>query len=199
MIIVDFPQHSKEWWEARTGKPTASKFGCILTATGKRSEQRKDYLFQLAGERLIHGREAGFSNWTTEKGTEEEPNARALYELINNCDVEEVGFALSDCGKYGASPDGKRTDCNVGLEIKCKTLKVATKYLFDGKTPTEFKPQIQGQIQVWGFDAVHFFSYYEGMKPLQVVNDPDLEYLALQKEALEEFCFDLDELMAKLL
>ena len=196
--IITAEQQSDEWWAARLGVPTASSFSKILTATGKRSEQRKDYLYTLAGEIITGQREEGFSNWTTDQGHEREPEAVSAYELLNNCDVERVGFALSDCGRFGASPDGKRADCNIGLEIKCKTLKVAVKYLDKGGLPTEFKPQVQGQILTWGFEGVDFFSYYPGLRPLQIRIDPDPDYLRLQREALEEFCSDLAALVERL-
>ena len=52
MIILDHEQGSPEWLAARLGKPSASMFSKLITATGKPSSSADGYINQLIAERL---------------------------------------------------------------------------------------------------------------------------------------------------
>ena len=52
MIILDHEQGTEEWFAARLGKPSASNFGKLITATGKPSTSADGYINQLIAERL---------------------------------------------------------------------------------------------------------------------------------------------------
>jgi hypothetical protein len=52
--ILNVIQGSAEWFDARCGKPTASRFSAIVTPTGKptASKERRAYMLELLAERL---------------------------------------------------------------------------------------------------------------------------------------------------
>ena len=50
--ILDMEQRSEEWYVEKVGKPSASNMNKIITATGKPSKQREDYLYPLCAERI---------------------------------------------------------------------------------------------------------------------------------------------------
>ncbi len=105
MVFHDVEQNSEIWFDLRLGKATASKFGCFMANDGKAfGDPAKDYALQLALE-LATGKKAefSFSNEHTERGHEQEPIARMLYEEENFVTVTNGGFF--DWDDYGESPD----------------------------------------------------------------------------------------------
>ena len=106
MIWHDVEQNGEEWDALRLGKATASNFGLIMANDGKAfGEPAKRYAIQLALEQIKGCKsEFGFSNEHMERGHEQEPIARMLYEEMNFVDVDNGGFF--DHETYGDSPDG---------------------------------------------------------------------------------------------
>lgn len=196
MIIIEDAQGTPAWMKARCGLPTASVTDMIITTKGEPSKQRDKLLYQLAGERLTGAKMESYQNGAMTRGIEMEAEARAAYELWKDVDVQQVGLCLSDCGRYGASPDG--IVGKGGLEIKSPTLPVAVEYLDKGKLPTAYFQQVHTQILVCGFEWVDFVSYYPGLKPLIIRVLPDHDFMAKLSDALDSFCAELDTLTARL-
>jgi putative phage-type endonuclease len=198
MRTIKCEQGSAEWKLARCGLPTASNFDKLICADGKPSKQRIKYMYQIAGERIIGKPEESYKNEAMDRGNEMEAEARQLYELITGNTVEQVGLCLAE-GKsiYAASPDGLVGDDGL-LEIKCPILSTHVGYLLEGKLPSEYFQQTQGQLLVTGRKWLDFLSYYPAMKPLLIRVTPDKEFQkALQKE-LDLFCEELSDIEGKL-
>ena len=72
---------------------TASRIADIVakTRTGA-SSSRGNYLAQLVAERLTGSTAESFSNAAMKWGTETEPKARLMYELLTNATVDEIDF-----------------------------------------------------------------------------------------------------------
>ena len=197
MIIENFPQLSEEWFAARTGIPSASKFDKIVTTRGAKSKQSEKYMFQLAGERIIGKKEESYQNSAMARGIELEPQARQYYEMIHDVDVQEVGLVYKDERKlFSCSPDGLMEEG--GLEIKCPSLAVHVEYLLNNVLPTAYYQQVQGSLYVTGLKWWDFVSYYPGMKPFTVRVRPDLEFQQKLAIELEVFCAGLGRVMAEL-
>ena len=192
-------QGEPEWMALRVANPGVSNFDKIITSTGKASTQRQKYLFQLAGEALIGAKEESYNNAAMTRGTELEPKARKLFEFTKGLKVEEVGMCYPDeLKRYHASPDGIMDEDKKGLEIKCPLLATHVEYLSGGKLPTKYKCQVQGSLMVTDYNSWYFMSFYPGIKPLIVEVERDEKLISIMKEAVEEFCFDLAELVKKL-
>ena len=199
IVYRDIEQRSPEWFALHVGIPTASDINKIVTSTGKVSAQRTEYLYRLAGERVLGTVEQnGLNTVWTRRGTEMEPEARNVYAMEAEVEVEEVGFITDDQGRYGCSPDGLILP-NKGLEIKCPSLSVFVGYVLGGKLPTEYKVQVQASLFITGLEQWDFFAYYPDMKPFQVTVEPDLKFHEILKEELERFCADLDKAEKELL
>lgn len=194
MIIINCEQNTPEWQEARCGIPTASGFDNILTAKGKLSKQRTKYLYQLAGEILTGKPEETYTNGVMQRGHELEDEARKFYELATGREVIKVGFCLSDSRDYGASPDGLVND-DGGIEIKCPMLSTHIGYLLNKELPTDYFPQVQGQLLVTDRKWVDFLSYYPGLKPLLIRVNRNEEYINKLKEELDRFCYELKQII----
>jgi len=200
VIISDVIQGTDAWLSERAGRPTSSNFSRILTATGKRSTQRNAYLYKLAGERVTGNTEDGYKGASMQRGNELEPSARQFYQMKTGSKVDEVGLCFPDEDKkYSCSPDGIILEDKKGLEIKCPELSAATEYLYKGKLPTKYVVQVQGSMLVTGYEAWDFMSYYPGMRPLMLQVEPDIKFQATLKDAVLEFCHELEEIVNQIL
>ena len=200
MIILDgIEQNSPEWYQSRLGIPTASSFDKIITSTGTVSTQRTKYMYQLAGERIIGQASESYINFHMERGTELEPEARDLFQMITGREVKQVGFCYHDEKRQsGCSPDGIIDDEEL-LEIKCPSLPVHVEYLIKGKLPTAYRVQIMGSLFVTGLERANFFSYYPGIKPFWCVVERDEMWIARFSKILNDFLAELEETYEQLM
>ncbi|WP_421355321.1 YqaJ viral recombinase family protein [Pseudocitrobacter faecalis] len=158
MIWHDVEQNGEEWDALRLGKATASNFCLIMANDGKAfGEPAKRYALQLALEQIKGCKsEFGFSNDHMERGHEQEPIARMLYEEMNFVDVNNGGFF--DHETYGDSPDGL-----VGQDglVEIKSVIAATHYstLTRGSFDPAYRWQLVGHLDCSGRDWVDFISY----------------------------------------
>jgi len=183
-------QGSDEWFAARAGRPTASKFGKIITPKGKLSAQSEEYLDYLIGASFMPEREDfGGTRWT-DRGNELEPEAREAFQNLIGREVHEVGFVTRDDNVVGCSPDGLLKDANgeweEGLEIKCKSPGVHAGIFRSGKLPDDVKVQVHGCLAVTGLPRWHFFSFLPGVNPFHLVVERD-EFTDKVSAALDEF------------
>lgn len=158
MVFYDVEQNSDEWMQLRCGKATSSNFGCFMANEGKAfGEPAKEYALQLALE-IITGRKAehGFSNSHTERGHEQEPIARKMYEDTTFTEVTNGGFF---CHKsFGDSPDGLVGSDGV-IEIKSVIAKTHNATLKRGNFDPSYKWQLIGHLDCTGRDWVDFISF----------------------------------------
>jgi len=158
MIFHDVQQNTDEWMALRLGKATASNFACIMANDGKAfGDPAKRYALQLALE-LITGEkdDNGFSNEHTERGHEQEPIARMLYEDENFVEVSNGGFF--DWGTYGDSPDGLVMSDGV-IEIKCVIPSTHYATIVRQSFDPAYRWQLIGHLNCTGRDWVDFVSY----------------------------------------
>jgi hypothetical protein len=130
VILHDMEQGSPEWFAARRGVPTASQFHRILTPkTLKMSSQADGYMNELLAEWLIGETcDGSASSGWMERGNDLEPLAARWYAFEHDVDVQTVGFATTDDGLIGGSPD-RLVGEDGGLEIKCPAAKVHVAHL----------------------------------------------------------------------
>jgi hypothetical protein len=159
MKIIECPQGSPEWFAARCGVPSASRFAAIMATikTGEAAE-RRNYRADLVVERLTGKPLEGFTSAAMKQGIEREPFARMGYEAHTGNIVQEVGFCLHDEIAAGSSPDGLIGD-DGGLEIKCPERSAHLRYLQQDAEPPEYTWQIQGGMWVTGRAWWDFVSY----------------------------------------
>lgn len=154
----DVQQNTDEWQALRCGKATASSFGLFMANNGSAfGDPAKRYALQIALERITGKKaEASFSNAHTERGHEQEPIARMLYERAMFCDVLNGGFF--DCGDWGDSPDGLIGSDGV-LEIKSVTAPVHYATLQRQSFDPAYRWQLIGHLDCSQREWVDFASY----------------------------------------
>lgn len=151
MKILNMEQGTPEWLAARLGVATASRFADAVKATKTgRAQASIDYALTLAYERAF-GAPADpspFKSSAMQRGTDLEPVARAWYESRTGELVSSVGFMVSDCGRFGYSPDGLVGEDGL-IEIKCPAGKQFANVVINDD-PTDYAHQCQGGMWVSG-------------------------------------------------
>ena len=152
-------QQSPEWFAARLGKATASRFKDVL-ATIKNGEAatRRNYRMQLVVERLTGQKEEGYTNQAMSWGNDNEPLARIAYEVQSGLIVTQVDFIAHPALMAGASPDGL-IDADGGIEIKCPFQSAVHIETIQSGMPSEHMPQVQGAMWITGRQWWDFVSY----------------------------------------
>lgn len=199
MRVVKCEQYTEEWWDVRRGVPTASEFGNIITpAKAEFSKGSTGYAHQLIADTFDgnYGVVSEFASAAMRNGTVMEPEARRFYEFERSCDVEQVGFCLTDDGRFGCSPDALVGEDGL-LELKSPNPKTHVGYLLDGGLPADYKPQCHGQLIVTGRAWVDFMSYVPGFPKLLVRVEPD-EYTEKLRAALNQFWELYQGMLAKI-
>lgn len=196
--IIDVQQGDPEWFAARAGLPTASKFATVMARgkDGGNSVTRTAYLRQLAGE-ILTGEPApeGYSNEFMARGQELEDEARRLFAFMRDVDPQRVGFIRNE--RMGCSPDSLIGE-DSGLEIKVAIPAVQIERLQRNDLPPEHKAQVQGSMLVTGRPTWHYVSYCPKLPPLILSVQRDGEYVLQQKKAIDAFNDELDALVASI-
>ena len=201
MKVLTCKQGSGEWFRARLGKPTASRFSEIVTSTGKAStaQARQNYLCELVAERLCQSITQRFETSAMERGTALEPQGRDWYTLDTGNKVETVGFVMDDSEAWGCSPDGLVAD-DGGLEIKCPLRTTMVKHLLADEKPKDYAVQIQGGLWVtqrkW-WDLV-LYTDDRGLPNKVIRYEPDAAMHDAFEEHIRAFCDDIAAAVEKL-
>jgi len=152
-------QRSEEWFAARLGKATGSRFNDIIAKTRSGySASRKNYAAELVVERITGEPTNTFTSVPMQWGTDNEPVARLQYELATGNEVQETGFWTHDTLEAGASPDGLIGDDGL-LEIKCPNTATHIDTLIKKKLPRQYEAQVQGQMWITGRQWCDFVTF----------------------------------------
>lgn len=190
--VVDVDQNSPEWYAARAGCVTASRFKDVL-AKGQ-GKMRAAYLYQVAGEILTGKPMQTCKNAAMERGHEWEDEARNLYAFMKDVETQEVGFVRM--GRVGCSPDSLIDDDGM-LEIKTKAPHLMVEIIDKDKTPPEHMAQLQGQLWIADREWVDLALYCQGF-PLVVRRiHRDEEHITEIREGVDAFLADLDRVVAR--
>ena len=193
--IIECEQGSPEWFEARRGIPTASRYGDVL-AEGK-GIMRARYMRQLAGEILTEEPMETYKNAKMERGKEHEPDLRNRYAYDHDINVEQVGFLRSTMLATGCSPDGL-IGVDGMLEIKSSEPDLLIELLDSGRAPTQHMAQIQGNLWITGRDWCDLVIGWPKL-PLFVVRvKRDEAYMANLRRELDRFNQELHEMVGRI-
>lgn len=154
-------QGSPEWFAARLGKVTASKLNDVMATlkSGGEAATRKNYRAQLIAERLTGAKMESFTNSAMQWGTDNEPIARAMYEIKTGNDVTQVGIIdHPSIAMTAASPDGLIGDDGL-IEIKCPNTATHIDYLLAGVAPSDYHNQMLWQMECTGRKWCDFVSF----------------------------------------
>jgi len=135
------------WLNQRCGKLTASRMADAmdLTAKGADSAKRKALKVELLAERLTGDAVPHFVNSFMQWGLDQEPAAKAAYELASGQMILPCGFIdHPQIADFGATPDGLIP--GGVIEFKCPATTTHVGWLLAGGVPDQRKPQILAQL-----------------------------------------------------
>lgn len=179
-------QRSKEWFDARKGKLTASKAPIILGISPYQTP------FELWEEELGL-RDPKPQTAAMSLGLEIEDDAREYFLMQTG--IETVPEVIFKDQHFMASLDGYNREHQVVLEIK-RNNKDYHEMAKNGKVPDHHFCQIQHQLYCTGFDQCHYLSWgTDGTKYLVIV-PKDAGYIAQMVEKELAFKKMLDTFVA---
>lgn len=180
MIIHKVAQGSEEWHQLRLGIPTTSCFGQIVTPVQLKLSEKASvtYMHTLLAEWIYGAPLESFEGGWMKRGKELEPEAIAAYEFERGVDSLQIGFATTDDGMAGASPDRLIGDDGT-YESKCPALQTHVGYMLSPESLyDEYRMQVQGQLWVTGRDWADIHSYFPGL--------PSVIYRVYKREATQK-------------
>ena len=156
--FYDIEQNTEEWFSMRGGRLTSSNLGKVMANDGKAfGEPAKKYAVQIAIEQITGNPiSSSYSNEHMQRGHEQEPVARMLYEEETFSTVKNGGFFCSD--EIGCSPDGLVFDDGV-IEIKSVIESVHFANVKRQNFDPVYKWQFVGNLKFTGRDWIDFVSY----------------------------------------
>lgn len=204
-------QGTVDWFTARTARVTASRVAAAMSylkraskngEKGTESQARKDYKAQLVVETLTGISQENYVSPEMIWGIEQEPFARALYEVEKGVSVEQVGFFVHpEIDRFGASPDGLVEGDGL-VEIKCPNSGTHLEYIINDVPPGTYHAQMLANMACAERQWCDFVSYDPRMpKHLQmfvVRFHRDDARIAEMEEEVKKFLTEVDEMIAKL-
>ena len=202
--LAQLEQGSELWIQARVGLVTASRCADVIAMTKKgEGADRRNYRTELICERLTGIPYPQYVTKDMEWGREQEPFARAAYELRYDVLVETVGFVPHPTiTNFGCSPDGYSGDKGM-LQIKCPTIGTHLAYLMAGVVPVEHIPQMLGELachpeREWS-DFVSFHPAFPEHLQLFVRRfERNDKLIATLESEVQHFNYELEETLAAL-
>jgi len=191
--ITDSEQRSEEWFAARLGKFTASRFGDLMTNSRKKDEvlgaTAVSYIYEKAAE-LLTGERKEIFGAALDWGTENEEVCKGYFEESTGLTIEEMPFIpINDYS--GASPDGFIKEYGELIEIKCPyNTSNHLKTAFEGYIDPKYMWQMQGQMLATGALACRFVSFDPRIKDarftlIEIRVEANLEMQEQLRERLE--------------
>jgi len=201
--MSDIEQGSPQWFAQRCGKATASRISDIVskTKTGY-SASRTNYMAQLVVERMTQSIAESYSNVAMEWGTENEPFARAAYEIKTGNTVDQVGsIDHPTIFMSSASPDGFVGNWGC-LEIKCPNTSTHIETLLGAEPVKKYYDQMQWQMACTNRSWCDFLSFDPRMPAhLQLfvkrIERNDVYIAELEGEVIQ-FLSEVDDKVKKL-
>ncbi len=157
--FVDVEQNTDEWLDLRAGRLTSSKLGVVMANYGKPfGEPARKYAIDIAIEQITcKPIKSQYQNAHMERGHEEEPIARMLYEEETFSEALNGGFYCNDF--VGCSPDFRVADYNGIGEIKSAIPSVHYDRVKKNKFDSQYKWQCIGNMYFTASHWIDFISF----------------------------------------
>jgi hypothetical protein len=196
-------QGSDEWAHARCGNVTASRAADVV-ATIKSGEAavRRNYRTEIICEILTGEPYPRYKSPEMQWGIDQEPFARAAYEIDRNVMVDVCGFVLHpEVDRFGASPDGLVPDEGM-IQIKCPNTSTHISWMLAGTVPLEHMPQMIAEMSCTGREWCDFVSYDprlpEHLRLFVRRFARDNSFIGAMEREVRKFNKEIDDVLASL-
>lgn len=202
-LCFDVSQQSPEWFRLRAGRPSASCFHKLITASTLKpanNDTMRHYMRTLLAELVMREpiEKVGSTFWI-ERGKELEPKAREEYAFLKGEVVTESGFWMDETKSYGASPDGLVGEDGL-VEFKTGAPETIIGYALEHDALKDAHyPQLQGQLLCTGREWVDVMAHDPQIKPVVRRVYRDEVYIAALVDALDAFLERMNEACEQLI
>ena len=196
--VIDAPQRSEAWIQARLGRLTASRAADMLASIKSgEAAARRNLRVQLVLERITgRSMESGYQSQAMLNGIAREADALRRYEAVTGRLVRRTGFLSHDSLMAGASLDGHLGDFAVVVETKSPEAATHLEYLKTGQVPSAYQKQILHQLWITGATSADFLSFHpdfpERLQLLLVAVPRDEQAIAAYDKAARAFLSEVD-------
>lgn len=186
----ELEQGSEEWLAARCGLLTASTIGKLITPSTLKvadNETSRGLTHTLAAERITGHVEYVHPTFDMQRGTDDEPFARAVY-AEHFTPVEEVGFMVRKEADYtlGFSPDGLVGTDGL-IEIKSRKAKEQLATVLLDRVPLYNLAQIHAGMLVTDRKWCDYVSFSAGLPLWRKRIERSAKWDAVIEEAARTF------------
>jgi len=159
--MLDNPQGTAEWLQARCGCATASRAGAIIRRTlkGQPYAAYHDYVFELVQERLTNQAVDHYTSPAMQHGIDTEAEAALVYQMMTGATLERAPFVRHPTIEWaGASPD-RLVGKDGLLEVKCPTSRTHLETLLGAPVSEDYHWQCVWQMACTGREWCDWMSY----------------------------------------
>ena len=196
MEIIDIEQRTEEWFANRLGSIGGSTISQAVA--GGQGKTRTTLLYRLAGEIQSGVKYEGYSNHHMERGIEQENEARLVYQMETETEVQQVGLVRAAKYKH-CSPDGLIEPDGI-LEIKCTIPSVHVETIFHNEIPAARRLQCQWGLHICQRQYVDFVSYSPLVSdnPIWIIRrGRDEKLIKKLDEGADKFILELAQVVRK--
>jgi len=197
MEIINCDQGSDEWFKHRIGSIGGSSIASVVA--GGQGKMRKSLLYRLAGEILSGVKYEGYKNADMDRGVEQEADARNVYAMENEIEVQQVGLIKESEFKH-YSPDGLVGDDGL-IEIKCVIPSVHIETIDTEKIDGGYYKQIQWGLYICQRKWCAFISWSPRVEDCPIWAKPferDEKLIKELNEGADKFIDELKSLVLKI-
>ena len=211
--LLHCEQGSETWKAGRRGIITASRAADIVAfkkQTKKQAElgvleetaERRNYRTELIVEILTGQTPDRYITREMEWGAEQEPFARAAYEMERDILVETRGLVLHPTvPRFACSPDGLVGDDGL-VQLKCPNTSTHLALIQAGAVPLEHAPQMIAELACTGRQWNDFVSYDprlpEGLRLFICRLERDEQLIELLEAKVAEFNQEIRDVISDL-
>jgi len=203
MPLIEVEQRTEQWFNLRRGWVTGSRVADVLASIKSgEAAARRNYRAELISVILTGERPESYVSKEMLHGIENEPFARAAYELKYDVTVDQAGFATHPrVDRFGASSDGYIGTTGV-LEIKAPNTATHIDYLLRNRLPPDYEPQMLAEMACAEREWADFVSFDPRLPAdLQLFVKRfyrDEKRIAEIEKCVEIFLSEVDEVIEKL-
>ena len=199
-IYTDIDQQSPEWFTLRIGSIGGSSISKAVS--GGQGKMKTQLLYDLVGEILSGEKKSGYANHEMQEGIKYEPEARRLYEFLNDVEVRQVALVKMSEHKH-CSPDGL-LDPDGMIEIKTLIPSRFVEFKATGGIETAYRKQMQWGMWIcerqWCDYACYSPYVARKVDPLHVIRvERDDKEIKVLDEGANAFIEEMKNLLLQIL
>jgi hypothetical protein len=198
MRVASPKQYDWDYWQAHKGIAGGSDAEHVCTpAKGDYPKSAQTLIAKLIADQYDpgYGMHDEASTVAMRNGLLHEPCARKSLEFELGEPITEVGFCVTDDGRFGCSPDGLLGEKR-GCELKVPAHKTHVIYLLNpDKLLAEYKAQAHWSLIVTGRDVWMIVSWNFYLPPVFIEVAPD-DYTEKMRANMELFWSDYQKAIA---